>query len=242
MAKSRSPNYPSMSLPQALAHANTLWSKEGRTSVPPTILAKHMGYSSLSGPARTKIAALKQYGLLDEGKDGFHLSELALRILHHPDGSVDREDAITAAAYTPDLFRELAQTHMAASDDALRAYLITKRKFTDSGAKEAIKAFRETIELVNLDESSYSEPANMQTTEATPSVSSTSNRTPLQGRGQIVDNTPPAYSWPLSGSLIAEVRFKGDDRIKPDDIEMLRQYLEIAEKALARQSARDPEN
>jgi hypothetical protein len=238
MAKNRSPNYPSVSLPQALTHAKTVWAKEGRTSVSPAILAKHMGYSSLSGPARTKIAALKQYGLIDEGKDGFHLSELALSILHHPEGSAEREDGIATAALTPDLFRELAATHMAASDDALRAHLITKRRFTDNGAKEAAKAFRETIELVSLDESSYTEPRSMQTAETTTSASATANRPPTQGRAHLADNAPPAYSWPLSGSLVAELRFKGDEHIKPDDIEMLREYLEIVERALARQSAK----
>jgi hypothetical protein len=241
MAKSRSPNYPSMSLPQALAHAKTLWAKEGRTSVSPVILAKHMGYSSLSGPARTKIAALKQYGLLNEGKDGFHLSELALSILHHPEGSPEQEDGITVAAFAPDLFRELAQTHAAASDDALRAHLITKRRFTDSGAREAAKAFRETMELVKLGESSYSEPDTMETPKAgTGSLVLSPPKPIVRLSGTVSD--PPSYSWPLSGSLVAEVRFKGGDQIKPDDIEMLRQYLAIAEKALARESKPEAEN
>lgn len=236
MPKSRSPNYPALALPQALTYAKTLWSKEGRTSVPPTILATHMGYSSLSGPARTKIAALKQYGLLDEGKDGFHLSDLALQIVHHPEGSLERDEAIGIAALKPDLFRELWETHKEASPDALKAYLITRKRFTDSGAKEVVKAFKQTLELANLGDASHNGPATMQPSEATGTLALQPSRPSVRLSGTVSD-TPPSYSWPLSGSLIAEVRFKGGDRIKPDDIEMLRQYLEIAEKALARQSA-----
>lgn len=232
MAKNRSPNYPSLALPQALSYAKALWGKEQRTSIPPAVLAKHMGYSSLSGPARTRIAALKQYGLIDEGSDGLHLSDLALQIVHQPEGSPERDEAIRLAALKPDLFRELWESHKTASDDALRAYLLTRKKFTEDGAKQVIKAFRQTVELANLDDSSYTAPLITKGSEAISSPVNTPSAVSRQG-------TMPTFSWPLSGSVVAEVRFTGNERIKPDHIEMLRQYLGIAEKALAKESKPD---
>jgi hypothetical protein len=236
MAKSRSPNYPSLALPQALGHAKTMWDKEGRTSIPPAVLARHMGYSSLSGPARTRIAALKQYGLIDEGRDGLHLSDLALQIVHQPEGSPERDEAIRLAALKPDLFRELWESHKTASDEALRAYLLTRKKFTEDGAKQVIKAFRQTIELANLADSSYSPAVGTKSSEAMNTTTSQAASSSSASKGPMGQ---PAYSWPLSGSVVAEVRFTGTERIKPDHIEMLREYLQLAEKALARESKTD---
>src|SRR2546422_815009 len=123
MAKMRSPNYPATGLGEAIDLAGQVWKKEQRTSVPPEVIAAAWGYRGLSGQPRIKMAALKKYGLLEQTKDGWRLSERALQILHHPQDSPEYREAVQAAAKGPELFQELYASHGKASDDALRAYL-----------------------------------------------------------------------------------------------------------------------
>jgi hypothetical protein len=81
---------------------------------------------------------------------------LAVRILHSQEGSQDQLKAIQEAALNPELIRELAATHAEASDDALRSHLIVEKKFTEEGAKQLIRAFRDTFTLAKLKNSVYS--------------------------------------------------------------------------------------
>src|SRR5712692_8850327 len=109
MANTRSPNYPSCGLDDAIAMAKNLWNKEKRTPVPAEVAAKAIGYKSLSGPARTALAAMKKFGLLDDGKQGISLSQLAVRILH-PASEEGLLQALREAALKPELFKRLSET------------------------------------------------------------------------------------------------------------------------------------
>src|SRR5208337_2955198 len=59
------------------------------------------------------------------------------------------------AAFRPELFRELFATHAEASDNALKSHLMVHKKFSDAGARQFIKAFRETLSLANPSKSDY---------------------------------------------------------------------------------------
>src|SRR5437867_4237213 len=155
MAKKRSPNYPAIGLRETIELAQRMWAKEHDTAVPMEVAAKALGYKGLSGPARTKLSALKKYGLLDERRDGVKLSDLAMRILHSPSGSDDYRRAVAEAAFTPELFRELRDTHPNASDDALKSHLIIKKGFSDAGARHAITAFRDVTTLADKASNGY---------------------------------------------------------------------------------------
>lgn len=156
-ARERSPNYPSISLPDAVAYAQRFWASEKRTAVPADVAAKAMGYASLSGKSRMTLAALKQYGLVKGRKDSVQLTDTAVAIIVHPVGSSERQAALRAAATKPDLFVELATKRPDASDVALRAYLITERKFSEDGARRFIKSYRQTMKLVEGISEGYSE-------------------------------------------------------------------------------------
>ncbi len=65
MNRMRSPNYPAIGLDEAIKAVEVVWSKEKRTAVPIEVLGKAMGYKSVSGPVRTKTAALRKFGLLE---------------------------------------------------------------------------------------------------------------------------------------------------------------------------------
>jgi hypothetical protein len=131
--KQRSPNYPSVDLASAITDIKTLHQKNGMTWVGLTPAAIALGYKSVSGPARSRIAAMRHYGLLELRVGNVRPSDLGLILaIRNPD-SPEYRDALREAALTPEIFRELAQTHMDASEDALRYYLVATKKFSSDG-------------------------------------------------------------------------------------------------------------
>ena len=155
MARERSPNYPSIDLGAALESVTTLYTKEGRTETPIDVAASAWGYTSLSGGARSKIAALRQYGLVSQVKGKLRVSDLALTLILRTDDVPERERALVRAALNPPLFGELQDTKPDASDDALRAHLVMDKKFTEDGANRVIQSYRATLEFGHLVGESY---------------------------------------------------------------------------------------
>ena len=149
MDHKRSPRYPSISLKDAIEAARLLWNKERRTVVHPEVFAKALGYSSVSGPVRTKLASLRQYDLLEKHADGVRISDTAMQVLNNAEGSADYRKAVQEAALSPTLFRELHNTHADASDDAIRSYLILKKGFSVPGARLAAVAYKDNLSLAN---------------------------------------------------------------------------------------------
>jgi hypothetical protein len=49
--------------------------------------------------------------------------------------------------------------------------------------------------------------------------------------GPIVEKQIHSFTWPLSKGVTAEVRLSGPE-VKPAHLEMLREYLQLAKKAL----------
>lgn len=145
MAKTRSPNYPSIGLGNAIEGLRAIWTKEQRTPVTAEVAAKHLGYSGLNGVARMKLSALKKYGLLEESALGWKVSPLGLRILHHQVDSDEYLKAVREAAFQVELFRKIAATHAQASTEALRSYLLLNESFSEAGAKQFIGAFKDTL-------------------------------------------------------------------------------------------------
>src|SRR4051812_9121509 len=95
--KSRSPNYPSMGLGEAVELLKAFWEREHRTRVPSEVAALALGFKSLSGPAKTSLGALHQYGLLERNKDGVKVSDLGLSVLH-PASEEDARGSLAEAA------------------------------------------------------------------------------------------------------------------------------------------------
>ena len=67
-AKQRSPRAPSIDLETALASARKLYAEEKGNATPVDTAMRHWGYTSRNGRSLTLVAAVKQYGLIqDEG-------------------------------------------------------------------------------------------------------------------------------------------------------------------------------
>lgn len=151
----RSPSYPSVSLPRAIERAQTLYRAERQYATPVASVMKHWGYSTANGPGGLSLAAMKKFGLLtDEGVKTdrrVQLTDLAVQILNHP-SSKAREDAIKTAALIPVMHQDLwDQYKNDLPSDANLIWILTKdRGFTETGATEFVKEYRETLEFAKL--------------------------------------------------------------------------------------------
>lgn len=230
MGRMRSPNYPNVGLSFCIEYLRKIWNRENRTPVPGEVLASHMGYQTLSGPARVRIAALKQYGLIEGNeKTGMRISDLGLRIIH-PENVEDEDQAKKSAALNPELFREMFETHARASEAALKSVLINRHGFSETGARRFSEAFRDTLSVAMLNDTQYnglqnseSEKAMEQTT--THSATAQQRVETRQFSGHSGGDT--VYNWPLSSSVTAYVRISGGP-LKGSHLERLKKYLDLA--------------
>jgi hypothetical protein len=231
--KMRSPNYPALGLTQAVDAAKKLWAKEKRTSVGMETAASALGYSSLSGPARVAIATLRQYGLVEKPDPGHvRLSQRAVDIVHGSDA--DRQKALEQAAGAPRLFRDLWTTHSEGSDDAIRSYLITKKDFSEEGARKAVRAFRDTVKLAKPDASGYNHDENGGDDD---DMEGQENQTLGKnagsggaGGGKPTEAGVFSLTVPFAkGSINVRVQVTGDS-MSPAHLARVRKYLELAEQ------------
>jgi hypothetical protein len=229
MTGQRSPNYPAISLEEAVRAAAELYKSEKRTVVTPEVAAQAMGYGSLNGRARTKLSALKKYGLIEDVRGGLRVADRVTRLILNPHGSSEATLALQEAALEPDIFREIWGTHREASDRALINHLVFERRFAEVGARQFIKAFRSTIEFAGL----RSEPLAADNAR---SVSSEPDDTegPVESgpvlRSQ-VSRPGAVFRWPLGPEVTAELSFVGGP-VTERHFELLQQYIELAKAAM----------
>jgi len=146
--RSRSPNYPSLSLKEAVEKVRSLHQAIGQQPAPRETIAIGMGYRGVSGASSAAISALKKFGLLEGRGDDINVTNRAMAILH-PHSSEEQKDALKAAASEPELFAELADRFPGkpVKDELLRNYLL-RNKFNPNAVEAAISAYKETMEFV----------------------------------------------------------------------------------------------
>ncbi|QPF94100.1 hypothetical protein [Bradyrhizobium commune] len=159
MAKIRSPNYPSMSLGPALEAVRPAYEKEHRNKMARSVLAKHMGYSSLNGRALGKIGAVRAYGLIEGSGEELRISDDTVKALMAPAGSSERTEALGRLANRPQLFQELTKEfpNTLPSLDNLK-YALIKRNFIPDAAEKAAKSYLATMNLVGGIQDEYNPP------------------------------------------------------------------------------------
>lgn len=151
----RSPSYPALSLPKAISRAAQLYQQEKQFPTPLDAVVKRWGYSGMTGPASLAVAALKKFGLItDEGSRGdrrVRVTDLAVQILNHPNPDT-KQEAIRKAALAPTAHLELWTEYGTdlPGDGNLMWELTQNKKFTDSGARDFLREYRETIDFAGL--------------------------------------------------------------------------------------------
>jgi hypothetical protein len=156
MARARSPEYPAISLKEAIDRVKMVYEKDYQNRLPKHVVAEHMGYKGLSGASLPVISALTKYGLLEGRGDETRVSDLAVALIAHPSGTAEHYDALKRASMFPELFAELDERFPdgKASEQAIRSYLLT-RKFIPGAADAAIRAYRDTKALVEAESQGY---------------------------------------------------------------------------------------
>lgn len=232
MAKHRSPNCPQIPFTAAIEKGRKVYEKEHTHPAVKLVVAQDLGYKGLSGPSLGALGALRQYGILEGTGDALRISKDALAYYEMDDGP-EKLEAIKRMIFSPALFAELRQLYpdQLPSDGNLRHALITKG-FSSETAEDVISVYKANLELVEGEESGYSEDDSKHEETSMSSTGNTPNiplKAPISG--------VQTYSFALSPDARAELSLKGT--ITPDDLSLLRDHIELTIKALARKAKAD---
>ena len=150
--KHRSPNYPGIDLEDAIDSVVKLYNSMGRNEFDSDDAITAWGYSSGSGPVRVRMAALRQFGLLDGRRgESRRVSRTGLVFATRDQSSPEYQEALRATAVRPPLFAKARDTMPNASDNALRQWLLMDEDFSDEGASRFVEVFRSTMRFAGLD-------------------------------------------------------------------------------------------
>lgn len=149
-SRTRSPNYPSMSLGEAIEAMRKVYAQEKRGRFPRLSLATHLGYTSINGRSLAKIGTLRAYGLIDGREDVLSVSQTALAIIEAPEGSEDRANAYREAFLSPGIFARIHEEYgeTTPSPQTLRWWL-QKQNYIGEAADKVMQSYLESLELIN---------------------------------------------------------------------------------------------
>ena len=228
--KTRSPNYPSMNLEEAIGRLGVIYETQRRYPATRDVLARLMGYGSLNGASATTVSALAKYGLIEGHGDNLRVSEMGQDLMLHRKGDPEYTTALRTAAFMPAFFRELHEQYPYGlpGEHAVRAVL-TKRGFNPKAIDGAVRAYRDTMEFVDAD------------------TGGAVAESPVDSLPEVAMQTQPFEAVPmdsphpstltrmmvlLPASRSAEIIFRGGEPTQRD-LEFLRRHLELSEEMLA---------
>lgn len=149
----RSPNYPAVSLRDAIDRLKKFVSTDGKAGAKSDMAAKHIGFAAAHGWAYSVLSALKKYGLVEE-KDGRVVpTPRGLEIVSLPEKDERRLAAIRQAAVLPPIYAELIEQYRVSglpSDETLEGELKAYRGFNPNTVKDFLNGFKETLEFAGL--------------------------------------------------------------------------------------------
>ena len=233
MGKTRSPNYPSLGLEEAIEAVTAIHKADLRNRVSREAVAEHMGYKSLSGPALAKLGALRAYGFLEGSGDDLRVSQDGVVIIADEPSSEDRQRAIRAAAVRPKLFQSLKDHYEGRrpSEVSLRSYLI-KSDYTIKAADKVVRVYLDTFDLASREGGEYNVALERDRDE--PSDSPIMQ--PAAGQGRVQPTAPQVtvgveerefLHMPLSDDSAVRIIVKGPMTHK--ELKKLRQLIFIRE-------------
>lgn len=224
MSNQRSPNCPQISFLEAIEKGRTVYNKEHTSTAAKEVIAADLGYKGISGASLSLVGALRQYGILEGSKEAMRVTEDAVAYYELEDGQ-EKQQAAFRMAFKPSLFEEMRSQFGATlpSDANLRHWLI-KKGFLSKAADDIIRVFKENITLAIEEQSAYSGDDKGAPMNANPPAIQQQKPTP----------GVQTYAFALSPDARAELSLRGT--ITTDDLEMLRDHIELTIKALARKA------
>lgn len=248
MTKVRSPNYPSISLPEAITRVRAVYEKEHRHVTSKEVIVGAMGYTSLNGASTSVLSALAKYGLLESVGDQYRVSKEAQDVLVHRKGDPEYEAGIRRLALRPPLFDELFDLYgdSLPSDHTIRTYLITKKEFNPRTVNAAIRSYRDTMEFVKVEAGGLEVPDEADEAPAEVPMQApfaSSNPAVSRGGGGLVPALAMAAAAPdhelvfnLAEDCVARISFIG--QVTQEAIEKFVAYLNISKDTYPMRAAR----
>lgn len=238
----RSPNYPALSLPEAVEKIHMIYRAQHTHGAPREVVAKGMGYTGLNGASATAVSALAKYGLLTREGEDWRVSDRAMRIIA-PHSAEEKAEAVREAANEPQLFNEIAEKFPGKmpSEDVLRNYLV-RNGFAPGALTAVISAYKETSEMVLRETGGYDSPSQLKAEELPMHAAPT--QVPVSR-----DVQPRQNSLELNNleRQIGRYDFEGDQYVRviatkdidtEEALDMVEIMIDLKRKELARKKAR----
>lgn len=230
MSNQRSPNCPQISFAEAIEKGQIVYKKEHTHPTVKDIIATDLGYKGISGSSLSLIGALRQYGILEGSKDAMRVTNDAVGYFELDNGP-EKNGVTMRMVFKPPLFAEMnAQFGISIPSEANLRHWLIKKGFLPKAASDIIRVYKDNITLVEQELLPYSDGS--QNTEAVPMPAAVQPT-------QFQQSQKPAmgvqtYAFALSPNARAELSLKGT--ITLEDLEMLRDHVELTIKALTRTS------
>lgn len=150
VVRKRSPRAPSIPLAAAVERVLKIYDVEGRHNAPAEAVAQHIGYKSgTSGAAKTMLASLGYYGLLDRPKDGFLAVTKSVEEFKFAPAESMKYEILERWLRAPEVFAELLEKYPSSlpSQATLKFDLIQKG-FSSDAADDCVSNFIQSVNYV----------------------------------------------------------------------------------------------
>lgn len=151
--KRRSPNFPSISLKEAMVKVKLLYDASNQTPVNVQSVYTSLGYKGRNGASITMLSALKKYDLIREENTRIFVTDSARFILILDVTDAKRKDALSKCALNPEIYRNLYDRFKERGlpkDQVLKSELLTEYNFNEKSVSKFITDLRETFEFANI--------------------------------------------------------------------------------------------
>jgi hypothetical protein len=243
-SRHRSPNYPAVGLREAMVRVEALYDADKKAGAPIDSALKHMGFTSRHGKAMAVLSALKKFGLVEDVGGRIIPTKRAIEIIVLSEDDPRRLTALREAALGPDIYRELVDQFKDSgmpSDQSLMAELEAYKGFNPNAVEEFVADFRDSLNFAGLTkEGELSSVVEDDLSPMTETRSTPTAKVPAPA-GTMIFTPPPSasktYTWPLSGNAYANLQIQGGHEV--EDLELIKEYLDLAIKAMKRKRQPD---
>ena len=217
--KPRSPRYPQLPLREAIERVNKVWQANRTYRVEKVSVARALGYGGVNGASTSLIGTLKQYGLLDENKEGVMVTQAAVSILRAPEGDPEKARALRTAAFAPKIFIDLYEAYgedvSELPAETTLQYRLEQKGFLEKAAGEVIRTYRDNLEFVSEEAAEYteSEMVDDQPMEA-PQMQTQQPPTTIQAGSPATVGRPASAIEQESFTETLQYRISGDSKVR----------------------------
>ena len=150
--KPKSPPVPSKSLEGCVADVKKLYTEYSHGTFSRSELASALGVSAGSGPFATRLAALRQFGLIEASGTDYKVSENFVALNSNARDSAAFKTTAFNVVKLPATFRELLDDfpNKLPSKDAVSSRLETQKKFNKEAAVRAATVLEESLRYAGV--------------------------------------------------------------------------------------------